>query len=555
MGALQNLVKTIGVARLAAMGAVGAFLIGFFIFVVLRLSQPQMAVLYTDLTVEDSSAIVAELDSRGVPYELRNEGATILVPDQASLRLRLAFAEEGLPAGGTVGYEIFDKGNALGATSFVQNINRLRALEGELARTIRSLSQVQHARVHLVLPQRELFSRDEVEPSASIVLKVRGELTSTQTRAVQHLVASAVKGLKPTRVAIVDETGRLLASGDGDDDTTIVGASMEERRLALQERLKTQIEDIVSSIVGRGNARVQVTAELDLTQVTQTQDVFDPEGQVVRSTQRNEETTSAVDATRNRTVTVANELPNADDSAAADAGGSRENANRIEEVINYEISRTTRTEVTGAGRIKRISVAVLVDGIHTKAGDGSIVYQPRPQEQLDQLAALVRSAIGFDRARGDQVEVVNLQFTAGPSLPPEDDVEEGYLNLSKQDYLYLAELAAMVLLGLLLLLLVLRPLVRRILTPEEQEQRHLQQALPPGDLPQLLGPDGEPVSSREEPEQLTFRPESRTAALIDVVRQAGELHENSLTKIGDMVRANPEEAVAIIRNWLQEKAA
>src|SRR5512143_1355789 len=200
-----------------AMVAVTAALIGFFGFVIMRVTTPQMTTLFTDLSLEDSTAIIKDLERQAIPYELRNDGAVIMVPKDKVTRLRMKLAEGGLPKGGGVGYEIFDKSDALGATSFVQNINRLRALEGELARTIRALDRVQQARVHLVLPERPLFSRDKADPSASIVLKVRGSLEAQQVRAIRHLVASAVPGLKPQRVSVVDETGKLLADGSSDE--------------------------------------------------------------------------------------------------------------------------------------------------------------------------------------------------------------------------------------------------------------------------------------------------------------------------------------------------
>ncbi len=172
-----------------------------------------MSPLFTDLSVEDSSAIIKDLERQGIPYDIKNDGAIVLVPQEQIPRLRMKLAEGGLPKGGGIGYEIFDKSDALGATSFVQNINHLRALEGELSRTIRAIDRVQQARVHLVLPERPLFSREKAEPSASIVLKVRGTLEAQQVRAIRHLIASAVNGLKPQRVSVVDETGRLLADG------------------------------------------------------------------------------------------------------------------------------------------------------------------------------------------------------------------------------------------------------------------------------------------------------------------------------------------------------
>jgi flagellar M-ring protein FliF len=211
--AVLDVLKSLGAARLAAMGAVTLALIGFFAFVMVRMSTPQMAPLFTDLTLDDSASVVKELDRQAIAYQLKNDGAIILVAKDRVARLRMQLAEGGLPKGGGVGYEIFDKSDALGATSFIQNINKLRALEGELARTIRSLDRVEAARVHLVLPDRPLFSRDKVEPSASIVLKVRGRLEPSQVRAIRHLVAGAVNGLKPERISVVDEAGRLLADG------------------------------------------------------------------------------------------------------------------------------------------------------------------------------------------------------------------------------------------------------------------------------------------------------------------------------------------------------
>src|SRR5437016_7841928 len=249
-----------------AMVAVTAALISFFSFVIMRVTTPQMTTLFTDLSVEDSSSIIKDLERQAIPFELRNDGAVIMVPKDKVTRLRMKLAEGGLPKGGGVGYEIFDKSDALGTTSFVQNINHLRALEGELARPIRALDRVQAVRVHLVLPERPLFSRDKAEASASIVLKVRGALEPQQVRAIRHLVASAVNGLKPERVSIVDEAGRLLADGATNDAD--LGGNADERQTAYERRLRDQIESIVTSVVGPGRARVQLTSEFDFNRVT-----------------------------------------------------------------------------------------------------------------------------------------------------------------------------------------------------------------------------------------------------------------------------------------------
>src|SRR5437660_4371998 len=444
-----------------AMVAVTTALLGFFAFVIMRVTTPQMTTLFTDLSAEDSSGIIKDLERQAIPFELRNDGAVIMVPKDKVTRLRMKLAEGGLPKGGGVGYEIFDKSDALGTTSFVQNINHFRALEGELARTIRAIDRIQAARVHLVLPERPLFSRETPEPSASIVVRVRGSLEPQQIRAVRHVVASAVSGLKPQRVSIVDEAGQLLADGaTGDADNTIA----DERRAGLEKRMRSQVEAIVSSVVGAGRARVQLSADFDYNRITQTSDRFDPEGRVLRSSQTREE--SSATAESNGQVTVNNELPGSQRQDNAPA--ARDQSKKTEETNNYEISRTTKTEVTEAGRVNRISVAVLVDGSYAKNDKGEMVYQERSKEQLDRIAALVRSAIGFDQKRGDQVEVVNLKFAEAPLVVPVGEPTGllGMLQFTKDDVMYVIELGVMMLLGLVVLFMVIRPLVKRILASE-----------------------------------------------------------------------------------------
>src|SRR6185312_8077974 len=398
MGSVKNLLefaKTLGAPRIAAMGVVAIALVGFFAFIILRVTTPEMTPLFTNLTLDDSAAVAKELDREGVPYQLRGDGNVILVAKDRVARLRMQLAQSGLPKGGGVGYEIFDRTDALGTTSFVQNINAVRALEGELSRTIRSLDRVQNARVHLVMPERPLFSRDKVEPTASIVLKVRGTLEPAQVRAIRHLVASAVNGLRPQRVSIVDETGRLLADGASDDPNGS-DVSADERRTSFEQRMRQQVEAIISSVVGPGHARVQITADFDFNRITETSDKFDPEGRVVRSSQTREESSASSDGKENQ-VTVGNEVPGANQrppaNAAPDAAATpavpRDQSKKSEEIINYEISKTTKTEVIEGGRVNRLSVAVVVDGNYGKNDKGEAVYQPRSQEEIDRIAALV----------------------------------------------------------------------------------------------------------------------------------------------------------------------
>mgnify|MGYP001578532041 CR=1 FL=1 len=563
-----DFVKSLGAARMAAMAAVTLTLIGFFAFLMIRMTTPQLVPLFTDLSVEDSNAIVKDLERQAIAYEIKNDGAIVLVPKDKVARLRMKLAEGGLPKGGGVGYEIFDKSDALGATSFIQNINHLRALEGELARTIRGIDRVQSARVHLVLPERALFSRDKAEASASIVLKLRGSIEAQQVRAIRHLVASAVNGMKPERVSVIDETGKLLADG-ASQDNAMGGA--DERKMAFENRLRSQVEGIVSSVVGPGRARVQLTADFDLNRITQTSDKFDPDGRVLRSSQTREENSSSGDGQGGGPVSVANELPGSNQQS----GGNRDNNRKTEEITNYEISRTTKTEVIEAGRVNRISAAVLVDGNYSKNDKGETVYAPRAKEEIDRIAALVRSAIGFDAKRGDQVEVVNLRFAdAAPIAGNEPAGWMSYLQFTKEDIMRGAEIGVMALLGLIVLFLVVRPLVRRIVTPEGMEAGAAGMAgvagamgiaggtviqgaggmtISGGGNGSITSSGGANISIGGNEEAVVIS--NRTSAMIDVAKVQGQVHAVSVQKVGELAEKNPHEAVSIIRNWLHEDAA
>jgi flagellar M-ring protein FliF len=547
---LLEFVRRLGAPRIAAMGAVTIALVGFFAFLILRVTAPQMTPLFTDLSYEDSAAIVKDLERQGIPFELRNDGNIVMVPKDRVARLRMSMAGEGLPKGGGMGYEIFDKSDTLGTTSFVQNINNLRALEGELSRTIRGLDNVIAARVHLVLPERPLFSRDKIEPSASIVVKVRGTLEPQQVRAIRHLVASAVNGLKPQRVSIVDEAGRLLADGAGDGDG-LGETNVEERRTAFEKRLREQVDTIVTSVVGPGRARTQVSADFDFNRVTQTSDKYDPEGRVVRSSQTREET-SATNEGRDNQVTVGNELPGGQRGGAAQDGNAtpRDQSKKTEELVNYEISKTTKTEIIEGGRVNRISVAVLVDGTYGKNDKGDIVYQPRSKEEIEQITGLVRTAIGFDQKRGDQVEVVNLRFAEMPSNPIAEPT--GWLSalqFTKDDIMRAIEMVVMGLLGIVVLLMVVRPLVRRVLAPEE----HAVAALPAGATVSAGGPSGAEGATVRNPDAKAEP--SPTAKMIDIAQIQGQVHAQSVQKVGELADKNPREAVSIIRQWMNEQHA
>ena len=530
------------------MVAVTVSLVAFFGFLIARVTAPQMSTLFTDLTVEDSGAIVKELERQGIDFQIKADGAVIMVPKDRVARLRMKLAEAGVPKGGGVGYEIFDKSDALGATSFIQNINHLRALEGELARTIRALDRVQLARVHLVLPERPLFSREKIEPSASIAVKVRGTLEPQQVRAIRHLVASAVRGLKPERISIVDDSGRLLADGAAEGSGGL-GIGADERKVAYERRMREQVEAIVSSVVGSGRARVQLTADFDFNRITQTSDKFDPEGRVVRSSQTREETAATSEGRESGTVTVGNELPGATPTTTASTP-SRDQSKKTEEIVNYEISRLTKTEVIEGGRLNRISVAVLVDGNYTKNDKGEPTYAPREKDEIDRISALVRTAIGFDQKRGDQVEVVNLRFAEAPTQSiPEPAGWTSFLQFTKDDLMRAIEQVVMIVLGIIVLLFVVRPLVRRVLAPEQPKtpEASVAAAIASGDVQGAIAAGATAEDIKAAP--------NHTAKMIDIAQVQGQVHAQSVQKVGELAQRNPQETISIIRQWLHESAA
>lgn len=565
MGGFSNLLKTLGPVRLATLGLVAAALLGFFAYLGMKMSAEPMALLFANIAPEDAAKMTGALDAMKINYQLKGDGTTILVPESSVLKLRMALAAKGLPAGGTVGYEIFDNADALGTTSFLQNINHLRALEGELSRTIRSIAGIEAVRVHLVLPERELFSRDKREPSASIVLKVNGTLTTAQVKAIQQLVASGVEGLTPGHVSIVNEHGILLASGMGDDNQSMISSSIDERRSSYEQRLRTHVENIVSRIVGVDKARVEVTAQMDYNRITQTSDSYDPNGQVVRSTQTVEDNSNNSDGKDTQGVSVANNLPNPGAGSGDNGSVSRQQSNRNEETVNYEISRTTKTEVLEPGRVKRLSIAVLVDGTYTKDADGKTIYTPRSDKEISQIEALVKSAIGFDNARGDQIQVINLQFATPTPLEEVAPEVTPFLNLTKADYMRISEFGVLSVLALIAMFFVFRPVLTRLASIGGSANRGVisqgnagsggaigsnysdnNQALPAPDG----SDDGDAISAA-----LIGNGDQRLGgedSMIDIAQVAGKVKGSSVRKIGELVTVHPDESISILRSWLHE---
>ena len=538
METLIHALRNLGPVRLAIMGAIMLGMIGFFIFLTTRLATPSMVLLYGDLNADDSSRITSQLSSQNVPFELLQGGSQIMVPSDRALKLRLSLASQGIPSGGSLGYELFDDKQTIGTTSFVQNINLLRALEGELARTIQTISSIRSARVHLVFPRRELFSREKHQASASITLRMGdGSLEKDQIAGIQHLVAAAVPGLVPARVSIISSSnGKLLAGGFEEDSASFMAVKSQEQRRNFERRMSRIIESLLEKTVGFGMVRAEVKADMDFDRISTTDEKFDPDGQVIKSNQSIEETNQTRDTEGTQPVTVGTNLPDPNAGSGENASSSGAQS-RTEETVNFEVSKKIINHVREVGIINRLSVAVLIDGVRG-IDDGEPTYQPRSEAEMELLATLVRGAIGFNADRGDRVEVINMEFA--------DVVVEGielelFFGLDKNDLLRMAEVLVLSIVAILVILLVVRPLVSRAF-----------ESIPSAAAERLLTDQAGALTAPGIPSEVTVG-EERFEELIDIDRVEGRVKASSVNKVGGLVEKHPEEALSILRSWMYQE--
>lgn len=566
MTALLDGLKALGAARLMALGAVAFAMMGLLTVLALHGPTERMALLYGDLDLREASQIADLLDRQKLAHEIGGNGNQILVAADQVARARLLLAKEGLPTGGSIGYEIFDRGDNLTASQFQQAINQSRALEGELARTIRGINGVKGARVHLVLPKREPFTRDRQDAQASVLLTMAGtgRLDNEGTRAVVNLIAAAVPGLRAQNIAVMDTRGNLLARAGEPTGPAGAAQTNDDTRHAAELRVARAIEEMLERTLGAGRVRAEASIDFDYEQIHETLERYDPDGQVVRSSQNVTNTSKTTEAAA--TVSVQNNLPNAD--AGNNQAGTSEQ--RQEETTNYEIAKTVRTMVRDQPRVARMSLAVMVDGTVDKGPDGAPVWKERSADELERIARLVRSAIGYDDKRGDRVEVVSLRFVAEPDgvteLPP------GVLGLEKADLIRLTQSGLLGLLGLLALLLVVRPMVVRLTTTHDRTALALaddaaalrllegggeptmgaEQALRPRPdgqpLPALTGPAGSVRNGGDIGKLL------EDESMINIGNIQGQLKASSIRRIADLVAKHPEESLAIVRTWMQQEA-
>ncbi|MGZ3344270.1 MAG: flagellar basal-body MS-ring/collar protein FliF [Caulobacteraceae bacterium] len=541
MQSFIDALQRFGIGRLGAVVGVAAGVAAALFALVLNVGTQPKALLYSNLDLKEAGQITQALDQAAIKYEVKGDGSTIMVPRDKVASTRIMLSSKGMPTSGSVGYEIFDSASPLGQTDFMQNLNRQRALEGELARTIRSLQGVSSARVHLVLPRRQLFEDDGEAPSASVVIGIAGRAPGgDQVAAVRNLIAGAVPNLKPDRVTVVDERGKLLAAaGDGEGQ----GSAADTARNDTEERMRRTIKDLVEGVVGAGKARVQITADLDRSRVTLQEEKYDPDGQVVRSTQTvGENAKQSSQAGASGTTAVANIPGGASPVPSAGEPSNSSNSDHSEETTNYEISRTTRTEVQEPGQIKRLSVAVAVDGVTTLGPKGKAQYAARSADEMKRIDQLVRSAVGFNATRGDQVSVINVRFDHGD----EEGTASGLpamINFDKNDTMRVAELVVLLAMAGLVVFFVVRPLLST--AGGGGSAMPLLAGATAGGAPGTL--------TMAEPQTNVTRtgpatPDSR----IDIAKIEGAVKVSSVKQVSEFVDSHPEESVSILRAWLHE---
>ena len=533
---LQNKITAAATTKMILAIAGVAAAIAVTIVVVLWSNQPVYHLLYSNISPEDAATITEKLKEQKVPYEIRDGGA-IMVPQDRVHELRLMLAGQGLPTGGGVGFEIFDR-TQLGMTDFVQKLNYRRAMQGELARTISELTEVEHARVHLVVPEKALFSDKKEQAGASVVLKLRGgrSLSQNQVQGIVHLVASSVEGLNPQNVTIVDTSGNVLSRPSEDPYGTHLTNYQTEYQRNLEKSFEERVQSMLERAVGSGKVVVRVSGVLDFKQVERTEEKYDPDATAVRSEQRMEEKSSGSSTTASGVPGVLSNLPgakNENPQAAGGKGGNSSQSNKTQETINYEINKTVNHILEPVGTLKQLSAAVLIDGSYeaVKGADGkeTMKYIPRTDEELRKYEEIVKKSIGYNAERGDQVEVVSIPFESNISANNE---EETVAAKSSQlaALLPFIKYAVAVVAILLVFLFIVKPLMKTILSPQTG-------------LRDLAGFTalGAPLSRLGELEAASAYPQLQVSA-------DGKAKEEAIK----IARDNPQQTAKLLKAWINE---
>ncbi len=510
--------------KASILAAVIATVVGILIMVYVA-GNIEYRVLFSNLGTEDAGAIVAKLKEKKIPYQLSDSGNSVLVPADKVSELRLELASSGLPQGGGVGFEIFDN-KTLGVTEFVQQLNYQRALQGELARTINGLDEIQHSRVHIVIPKKSLFTEDQTKPTASVIVKLKAgrSLRPAQIDGIVHLVASSVEGLNPADVMVVDNTGKVLSKIQDDAKLGRLSNSQADYQRGFERDLTSRVQSMLEKVVGEGKAVVRVSADLDFRVVEQMEEKYDPESPVIRSQQRLNE----------RSGPAGGEAP-ASGAAALNAQGARAQSKqeKSDEITNYEISKTVNKTVMPVGEIKKMSIAVLVDGNYVKNAKGEEEYQARSKKELADLEDLVKKSAGFDAKRDDQIVVTNIPFK---KVDVEEEVKVPIMERVTQFYPVLKYVLLMGV-GAMVFFLFLMPAVKGLKEKGTVEARPVAAVGEGGAMPQPLAGGGVTAEIQGMPSVPLIGQDMKGYSESEIVKQ--------------LAAADARKFADLLRHWIQ----
>lgn len=536
MSSVVQFFKELGPLRIIIGILTFLLLLVFLMFYLYKVSNHSLAVLYSGLELEDSNKIIQEVEARGISYEIAGGGSIVKVPEDQVLRLRVALSEKGIPGkGSVVGYEIFDNQDSLGTTSFMQNIKLIRALEGELSRTITHFEKIDKAMVHLVIPKKELFSKERQEPRASVVLKLRSgrALSKSEVDSVTHIVATAVPELAIKNITIVDTKGKSLKLGLREDSELGYASSInDERRLSYESRIKSSVESLLERTIGSGKVIAQINVEMNFDRIVQNSETYDPDGAVLRSSQIISESESNSSGEENMDVSVANNVPGADASEQSVSSGA--SIERSDETQNFEISKTITNKIQDIGEVKKLSIAILVDGSYQKDPEtGENKYIPRSEEELKQIEELVKVAVGFDPNREDRIQVTNMKFETSDYAEYEDTSSE-WIKSQLPTIIQTIVVAAII---ILILLTVIRPVAMR--TFDIKKEEIVSDDKLKGSLAEILG-DSVKASSDED-------------LMLNISKARDQNIANDTgKKVNQVTETDPQLTASLIKRWLNE---
>lgn len=520
-------------------------------------SQPDYRVLFTDLKPADAESIVEKLKTGNIPYTISNGGTTIQVPSDRVAELRLQMASEGVLSGGHVGFDVFDK-TSFGATDFAQQVNYRRAIEGELAKTLEGMDEIEAARVHVTPRKESVFSEKEEGAKASIMIRVKQnkELSNERTEAIVSLIASAVEGLDPSNISVMDTHGRLLVAAGRNRNGAGSDAGTFQAQLEAKQKFEAdsvaRVIALLEPVVGDNRVRADIAADIDFSQIEQSEEKYNPQSQVVRSQQTSQESrnantpasTGVAGARSNNPVTQA--VPT---STPASAGSGDQ---RVASTVNYEIDKTVKKTIGGGGHINRMTVSVVIDN---KSVEG--VEVARTPGEIQQIQDLVGAAVGIDTNRGDSVVVQTMPFDK-----PQADTKtnESFLDKNKQLIPNLTRYGALVLIAILLLIFVVRPARKalRAASADAAKQRLLMANSDPN-RPRDQAGQSRPAELNALPEMTSMMTVSELEAQMASNGDAGgnreaERVETIRKQIAAQTLGDTETVVSTLRGWLREDA-